>query len=138
MSPASTPLTASSQPPRPRTALIVDDFPSVRFYHAHLLERAGFKCSVATNGREALKMLQKETVDLIVLDIVMPEMNGEELIASLRASAALARVPVLVISTEPLRERLERKRTTTSGPVGFAQKPLMPGTIWAEIEGLFQ
>ncbi len=133
-----TPASQTDVPPRKRTALIVDDFPSVRFYHAHLVEKAGFKCSVAANGREALELLKKQPFDLLVVDIVMPEMGGEELIKSIRVSNTLAQIPVLVISAEPSGSRIRRDRTAAAGPVGFVQKPLMPAVILAEIESLMR
>ena len=137
MHPESAP-TPTAAPAARRTALVVDDFPSVRFYHAHLLEKMGFKCSTAANGREALELLKKQPVDLLVVDIIMPEMSGEELIRSLRAVSTLVQLPVLVISSEPIGERIRRGRTAEAGPVGFVQKPLLPATILAEIEGLMR
>lgn len=138
-----TPTTAHSTPSRPpptatRTALIVDDFPSVRFYHSHILEKSGFKCSVAANGREALEALKIQPVDLLVVDLIMPEMDGEELIKTMHAFNALAHIPVLVISSESIGDRIRRRRTPTSGPVGFVRKPLLPAAILAEVEDLMR
>ncbi|MBK8475249.1 MAG: response regulator [Opitutaceae bacterium] len=110
----------------------------MRFYHSHLLARAGFKCTVATNGHEALDSLKAQPVDLLVVDIVMPEMTGEELIRNLRATPTLAQLPVLVISSESIGDRIRRERTGTSGPVGFVRKPLLPAAILAEVEDLLR
>lgn len=123
-------------PATKRTALIVDDFPSVRFYHSFVLEKAGFRCRSARDGQEALTLLRKEPADLIVLDLVMPEMNGMEFIQHLHATPPLAQIPVLIISTEQIGERIRRARTPTTGPVGFALKPIMPEKITDEIQSL--
>lgn len=119
-----------------RTALIVDDFPSVRFYHSFVLEKAGFRCRMAHDGQEALTLLTKEGADLIVLDLVMPEMGGQEFIKHLHESPTLAHLPVLIISTEHIGERIRRERTAKTGPVGFAQKPIMPAKILDEVRHL--
>ncbi len=119
-----------------RTALIVDDFPSVRFYHSFVLEKAGFRCRAAKDGQEALALLLKETADLIVLDLVMPEMGGQEFIQRLHASPALAHLPVLIISSEHIGARIRRERTTRTGPVGFILKPILPEKIIEEVHNL--
>ncbi len=125
-------------PAKTKTALVIDDFPSVRFYHANLLGRIGFNCFMATNGREALALLHTQPVDLLVLDLVMPEMTGEELIKTLHASTSLAHIPVLVISSEGLGARIRQSRTPTAGPIGFVRKPLLPAAIFAEIAELMR
>lgn len=119
-----------------RTALIVDDFPSVRFFHTTVLQKAGFDCRIASNGAEALQQLKQEPADLVVLDLVMPEMGGKEFIDNLHLHPVLARIPVLIISTEQIGERIRRPRTATTGPVGFALKPIMPAKILDEIDYL--
>ena len=119
-----------------RTALVVDDISVVRFYHTQILERMGFSCLVATDGQEALQTLRGTPVDLVVLDIVMPNMTGLEFIEQIRANPGLANMPVLLISSEKHGDKVRRPRTSTTGPIGFAQKPLMPSTIVAEVNRL--
>ncbi|MBI5381350.1 MAG: response regulator [Opitutae bacterium] len=123
-------------PAQTKAALIVDDFSSVRFYHNKVLKSAGFECSSARNGREALELLQRQAFELIVLDLIMPEMGGPEFIRTLRASSAWAHLPVIIISTEMVGKRLRQERTAEAGPVGFVQKPVYPKEIMSEIQRL--
>lgn len=132
------PESATTTPPQTKTALVVDDGPSVRCYHDHILTRAGFTCRAAANGHEALKLLRAHTVDLVMLDLVMPEMTGQEFLQHLHSNPAWAKVAVLVISSESLGDRIRRARTPTTGPVGFVRKPLLPAAIRAEVEELLR
>lgn len=122
--------------PSPRRALIVDDFPSVQFYHSAILQKAGFTCRSAPNGQAAIDSLKQEPAELVVLDLVMPEMNGQEFISTLHAHPFRATTPVLIISSEHIGERIRRARTARTGPVGFILKPTRPDKILEEIDRL--
>jgi putative nucleotidyltransferase with HDIG domain len=65
--------------------LVVDDEEAIREVVSTLLEAQGYECAVATNGRQALPMLEQNQFDLVLSDIVMPDMNGLELLEHLRA-----------------------------------------------------
>lgn len=75
------------------SVLVVDDDPDIRGALQLLLTQAGFDVSLANNGREALRQVQAARPDLIVLDLMMPEMDGWEFLAAARPVA-----PVIVIS----------------------------------------
>jgi CheY-like chemotaxis protein len=80
--------------------LIVEDDEAVRQVMREVLEERGYVVASASNGREALNMLQHEPRPrLILLDLMMPVMNGWELLRELRQSAELAGIPVVVLST---------------------------------------
>lgn len=129
---ASTPAAATGK----RTILVVDDFPSVRYYHTYLLEKSGFHCEAARDGREAFQKLKQMSVDLVILDIVMPNLSGTGLMQQIRSDPALAKLPLLVISTEPIGDKVRCHRTADAGPVGYAQKPLGPTTLIGEVNRL--
>ena len=78
--------------------LIADDSIAVRKVAERLLTEAGFGVTLAANGEEALAYLAKETPDLIVSDVIMPDKSGYEVCAFVRAQRALANTPVLLIS----------------------------------------
>lgn len=78
--------------------LIADDSIAVRKVAERLLTEAGFGVTLAANGEEALAYLGKETPDLIVSDVIMPDKSGYEVCAFVRAQKALANTPVLLIS----------------------------------------
>jgi len=83
-----------------RTVLVVDDHAELRLSLQHLLERAGYRVLVAGNGAEGLEQLRSGRVDVVVLDIDMPVMNGRTFLAARSADAQLARVPVVVYSAD--------------------------------------
>lgn len=86
---------AASEPAR---ILVVDDIEANRDLLVRRLRREGHTTEVATNGREALEWLLAGGFDLMLLDIMMPEMNGYELLQRMRADADLCHVPVILIS----------------------------------------
>ncbi|MFT3783911.1 MAG: response regulator [Nibricoccus sp.] len=130
--PASPSLTKTNAPIR--VALVVDDFSSVRYYHSYILKRAGFICEAANNGEEAVQKLEHVAVDLAVIDIMMPKLNGWELIQHIRANPRYSRLPILVISSEPAAPDLQK----ITGPIGFAKKPLAPDSVLEEISRLLR
>jgi len=78
--------------------LVVDDSIAVRKVAERLLTEAGLGVTLAANGEEALAYLAKETPDLVVSDVIMPDKSGYEVCAFVRARKALANTPVLLIS----------------------------------------
>jgi two-component system chemotaxis response regulator CheY len=80
----------------------------------------------APNGREGLKILDEKWVDLALVDINMPVMNGEEMIDSVRSNSTLADLPIIVISTESNLERVESIRRKK---VEFVHKPFTPEVL---------
>lgn len=81
--------------------LIVEDAGLVRMYYREALEGAGFDVDEALNGLEALEKLLTASVDLLIVDVNMPQMDGLTFIKALRRqSQAIASIPVLITSTE--------------------------------------
>ncbi|GIE92465.1 response regulator [Actinoplanes regularis] len=78
--------------------LVVDDEPDLRAIARRVLERAGHEVREAGNGQAALELVRQSLPDLILTDIMMPLMDGYELIRQIRADAATARIPILVMS----------------------------------------
>jgi two-component system, chemotaxis family, chemotaxis protein CheY len=115
--------------------LIVDDSPVMRSFARRVIHLSGFElsaCLEASNGREALELLGVETVDAILTDINMPEMDGEELLRRLAQSEALRAIPVIVISTDATSKRIERMLEL--GARGYVTKPFVPEELRAELE----
>ncbi|MDR7276590.1 response regulator [Catenuloplanes atrovinosus] len=78
--------------------LVVDDEPDLRFVHRRILGRAGHDVTEAGDGAAALRTVRELRPDLVVTDMMMPVMGGDELIRRLRADPATADIPILVIS----------------------------------------
>lgn len=105
-----------------RTVLIVDDSVTVRRMVAAVLESAGWPVIVASDGAEALTVLEHNTVGLIITDLNMPEMDGITLIEQLRARPALSQVPILVLTTEM--DDATKARARDAGASGWLGKPV--------------
>ena len=85
----------------PRTILVIDDAALVRAYYRSIFEQAGFRVEEAFNGLEALEKLLTTPVDLLIVDINMPQMDGFTFLKALRQKELpLASIPALVTSTE--------------------------------------
>jgi two-component system chemotaxis response regulator CheY len=94
------------------------------------ISMSGFKmdqCLEAGNGREALDVLAKAWVDVIISDINMPEMNGLEFLEELKEDSLLKAIPVIVISTEGSEKRIQD--AFDLGARGFIKKPFLPEEI---------
>lgn len=107
--------------------LIVDDSPILRRAIRKVVTLAGVsedRIQEAGNGREALDVLDKSWIDLVLLDLNMPVMDGEEFARQLRARPDLAGVRVVVVSTEVNQARLARMREL--GVVDSLRKPFEP------------
>jgi CheY-like chemotaxis protein len=115
-----------------KSILVVDDFASVRFYHASLLRRGGYHPLSASNGESALALLASEPVDLIVLDLLMPGMSGAELVHRLRTTPRHAQLPVLVITSEVDHEQLRLLRRDPYCTI--VTKPVLPATLLAAVQ----
>jgi two-component system chemotaxis response regulator CheY len=115
--------------------LIVDDSPAMRGFVRRVLDMSGLKvsqCHQAGNGQEALELLQREWVDVILTDINMPVMDGERLVQCLGGDESLRSVPVLVISTDRTEGRV--RRMLALGAKGYVAKPFLPEMLREEVE----
>jgi two-component system chemotaxis response regulator CheY len=117
------------------SVLIVDDSPVMRTFIRRVLGVSGFEvgeCVEAGNGIEALAQLSAHPVDIILTDINMPGMNGEELLRKLGADGVLKNIPAVVISTDATNERI--LRMIALGAEGYMAKPFTPETLREELE----
>lgn len=85
--------------------MIIDDSKSVRYMIRLILEEAGYEIIEMESGPEALIQLAKETVDLIFLDFVMPQMSGLDFLKILKSTPGTATIPVVMVTTETTRHR---------------------------------
>ena len=109
--------------------LIVDDSAVMRAMILKTMRMAGLPMGEvyqAANGQEGLEALDAHWIDLIIADINMPVMNGEEMIRSLRQNPDTAQTPVVVVSTEGSQTRIERLNRMG---VKFVHKPFTPEII---------
>ncbi|MBW2095887.1 MAG: response regulator [Deltaproteobacteria bacterium] len=117
--------------------LIVDDSSPMRAVMRKTVTISGFdigECYEASNGREALEVLGKQWVDLIITDYNMPEMNGMELIASMKKEELLSAIPVVVVSTEGSQQIINT--FMEQGAARYIQKPFTPEEIRQKLNNI--
>jgi len=110
--------------------MIVDDSGAMRAVIKKIINISGFKmsqCLEAGNGREALEKMKGNWVDVIISDINMPEMTGLELLQFLNEDPLYQNIPVIIVSTEGSRERMDE--VLNYGAKGFIKKPFLPEDI---------
>jgi CheY-like chemotaxis protein len=83
----------------PAVALVVDDSMLIRYTVCRFLEERGFAVEAATNGLEALQILERVHPDLIVTDMQMPKMSGSELITALKKNPETAKIPIIIVAS---------------------------------------
>jgi len=84
----------------PKVALVVDDSMLIRYSMCQYLASRGFTVESATNGVEALEVIARTPVELIITDIRMPKMSGDEFITALKGKATTSRIPVIVVTSK--------------------------------------
>ncbi len=116
--------------------LLVDDDPHFVMLMGDFLEKRGFRVSRANDGRQGLDMAQREVPDLVVCDIMMPRMNGYELVKSLREEAHHTWTPVIFLSAKG--EISDRIKGLQEGADAYLVKPFEPDELIALIESLLR
>ena len=114
-----------------RTILIVDDQYSAREVLRGLLTRQGYRLAFASNGEEALTKAAELTPDLILLDVMMPGMNGFEVCKRLRADSVLSEMSVIMVTA--LDDRDSRLQGLEAGVDDFITKPFNPAELQARV-----
>ncbi|MGQ9653653.1 MAG: response regulator [Thermodesulfobacteriota bacterium] len=118
-------------------ALIVDDSAAMRSVIKKILSLSGAEvsgCLEAADGREALDILSRHWVDVILTDIHMPVMTGTELLERIQQDETLRRIPVVLVTTESRREIIER--AAALGARAHVRKPFQPETIRRVLEAV--
>ncbi len=103
-----------------KTVLLVDDEHAIIDALSGILEDEGFRVVTAANGREALARLEEGLPDVALVDVMMPGMDGRELVQRMRADARLSRIPVVMMSAVP---HFILKREKELACDDFFQKP---------------
>lgn len=121
---------------QPGTLLVVDDNATNRDLLSRQLARQGYTVSTAQNGREALEMLRTQDFDLVLLDILMPEVNGIEVLQQVKGDPGLRDIPVIMISA--LDEIASVVRCIEMGAEDYLSKPFDPVLLGTRIGASLQ
>ena len=117
----------------PQRILVVDDEPHIREVICFALDKAGFSTTTARNGSEAMMALGRGGVDLMVLDIGMPEMDGLEVCRQVRKSSEL---PILFLSARD--EEIDRVLGLEIGGDDYVTKPFSPRELVARVKAILK
>jgi twitching motility two-component system response regulator PilH len=117
-----------------KTVLVVDDSPTDLHLLSSMLTRNGYSVITATSGEEAIDRATTEKPDLILLDIVMPGMNGFETTRALTKNPETGSIPVLIVSTKG--QETDKVWGLRQGAKDYLVKPVDEGTLIGKIRAL--
>ena len=111
--------------------LVVDDEKDVVELLTFLLQKDGFNVVTASNGKEALDLVPKETPDLILLDVMMPEMDGYTVQTQLMENPKTKEIPIIILTAKG---QLKDVFAMSSNVKAYIEKPFDPKTLRAKIQ----
>lgn len=114
--------------------LVVDDSPTDLALMTAPLRREGYEVVTATDGEEALRLVQEEQPSCVVLDVVMPRKNGFQVCRSIKNSQALQRIPVILLTSKS--ERTDEIWGKRQGADVYLTKPFDGATLVAHVQQL--
>lgn len=119
----------------PDRLLIVDDVPDNLFLVRTILEEEGYEIITSSNGQDALKIIESEPIDLILLDVMMPKMDGYEVTRRIRAMGDLPFIPILLITAY---DRANAVKGLDLGADEFIRKPIEADELLARVRSLLR
>ena len=114
-----------------KTVLLAEDEPNIVESLTFLLERAGFEIKVANDGRQALNTALEQLPAVLVLDLMLPELDGYEVLRRLRADPRGEKLPVLMLTAKG--QRIDRETALECGADLFMTKPFANSEITAAV-----
>lgn len=106
-----------------KLVLVVEDERAIAYLLAQIVQSLGVEAQVAHNGQDAWEKLKTRPPDLVLLDLIMPIMSGEELLARMELEGLLSRIPVVIISTKENADGFEHLQLPA------LLKPFEPGQV---------
>jgi DNA-binding response OmpR family regulator len=121
-------------PGKGQCVLLAEDDPALRRYLQVVLERAGYRVVSAADGLEAMKFLLSATVDVVITDAVMPNLDGYQLCRFMRSSKHLSQLPIILLSALDQRNAVHESEQVDA----FLAKPVSPEDLLNRIVELSQ
>jgi len=119
-----------------RRILIVDDEPNILASLEFILRRAGFTIDTVMDGAEALGRLRRQRYSGVILDVMLPGMNGFDVLRAVRADATLAGLPVIVLTAKG--QANDRRAAEAIGATAFITKPFSNAEVVERVSALTQ
>ncbi len=116
------------------SVLIADDDPNIVLALRFLMEKAGYRVTVATDGEAALAVAAKMRPDIVLLDVMMPRRNGYDVCAAIRADQSLADTRVIMLTAKGL--SAERKNGLRAGADAYVTKPFATRDVLDQVRRL--
>ena len=116
--------------------LIVEDEPDIRELVVHHLKREGYQVSAASSGEEALRQVQAAPPDLVILDLMMPAMDGLEVCRRLRQDPATASLPIVMLTAKG--DEIDRVLGLEIGADDYVVKPFSPKELLARVRAVLR
>ncbi len=115
----------------PPKILVVDDEPYMLRFIQILLERDGYSMIRAGNGREAVEVAKRENPQLVIMDAMMPKMDGMTALRELKQDEATRSIPVIMLTANP--HKFTREEAESLGATIFLTKPFSPTRLLSEV-----
>ncbi len=115
-----------------KKVLVVDDDPVAAELVRYSIQKGGYEVVHAATGKEAEEELKREDLDLVILDLVLPDRDGFELLSAIRAGQTTSSLPVLIITT--LTGRSLQEKAAALGADGFLNKPFTPEALQDSVQ----
>jgi len=119
-----------------RRVLIVEDHPDIAHLVAHYLGRAGFASEIMASGRDALASILNDPPALVILDLMLPQMDGLEICRAVRAHPATAAMPLIILTARG--EESDRIVGLELGADDYIAKPFSPNELVARVRALLR
>jgi DNA-binding response OmpR family regulator len=120
----------------PNRVIVVDDDKEVQEIVTFALSRNGFEVAVASNGQQLQDVLATSTPDLIILDVMMPGLDGYQIFGSLRKNAATQHVPIIIMTAHA--ENIYERISLDLGAAVHITKPFHPLELVGRVQRLLQ
>ena len=117
-----------------KRVLLAEDDPNIVVSLSFVLERAGFAVDALSDGREALDSVLRDPPDVLILDVMLPSLNGLEILKEIRASDAVRDLPVLVMTAKT--QRPDEEAALSSGANIFMKKPFSNAEVLEAVDRL--
>lgn len=126
----------SSYTPAMSRILVAEDDPDIAGLLAHYLQRAGFEADLVSSGRDVLPRIRKAPPDLLLLDLMLPGLDGLEVCRAVRGEASTAAIPIIMVTAKG--EESDRIVGLELGADDYITKPFSPNEVVARVRALLR